>query len=300
MGKFFWVAKSFKFFVLLCATLLVSQPAVKAQDSKTSPRLPTLFIIGDSTVRNNTKGQVGWGDPLAKLFDNTKIKVENRALGGRSSRTYISEGLWDKVLAGMGAGDFVLMQFGHNDGGPLDTGRARASLKGGGEETREVTDAKTGKKEMVHTYGWYLRKYVADAKAKGATPIVLSPIPRNIWKDGKVARASKDYGKWAAEAAKAEGADFIDLNEIVAKKYEELGPAQVDALFGGDHTLNKLAGAQLNAALVADGLRGLKNVPLGRFLSSGKSQDDGQPNAAKPLFQLSNLGREKSLRATSK
>ncbi len=97
------------------------------------------------------------------------------------------------------------MQFGHNDGGPLDSGRGRASLKGTGEETQEVTDAKTGKKVLVHTYGWYMRKYVADARAKGATAVVLSPIPRNIWKNDRVERASNNYGKWAAEAAKAEG-----------------------------------------------------------------------------------------------
>src|SRR6202043_2909388 len=149
------------------------------------------------------------------------IKVENRARGGRSSRTYQTEGLWDEGLSAMKPGDFVLMQFGHNDGGSLTDGRGRASLKGNGEETQEVVDDKTGKKETVHTYGWYMRKYAADAKAKGATAIVLSPVPRNIGSDdGKVARASNDYAKWAAEAAKAEGAFFIDLNDMVAKRYE--------------------------------------------------------------------------------
>src|SRR5260221_1596631 len=110
---------------------------------------------------------------MPEYFDKTKSIVANRAIGGRSSRTYLTEGLWDKVLAGMKPGDFVLMQFGHNDGGPLTGGRARASLKGNGEETQEVTDEKTDKKELVHTYGWYIRKYVTDAKAKGAMPIVL-------------------------------------------------------------------------------------------------------------------------------
>jgi len=232
----------------------------------TEKRLPTLCIIGDSTVRNNTKGQLGWGDPIAGLFDKTKITVANRALGGRSSRTFISEGLWDKVLAGMRPGDFVLMQFGHNDGGPLDKMPARGSLRGSGDETKEIVNAKSGKQEVVHTYGWYMRKYVADAKAKGATPIVLSQIPRNMWKDGKVVRASGDYGKWAAEAAKAEGAAFVDLNEIVAKHYEKLGPDKVNGLFEGDHTHTNAAGAQINAAAVVEGLRELKDCPLSNYL----------------------------------
>src|SRR6516164_3586332 len=85
-----------------------------------APRLPTLFIVGDSTVKTGTRGQQGWGDPIIALFDRTRIKVENHAIGGRSSRTFQTEGRWDKVLAKAQAGDFVLVQMGHNDGGPLD------------------------------------------------------------------------------------------------------------------------------------------------------------------------------------
>jgi lysophospholipase L1-like esterase len=228
-----------------------------------SPRAkPTLFLIGDSTVRNRTRGQLGWGDPIAAWFDASKIAVTNRALGGRSSRTFLTEGLWDKILAELKPGDFVLMQFGHNDGGPLDDAKARASLKGSGDESRVVTNKVSGKVETVHTYGWYMRKYISDAKAKGATSIVLSLVPRKIWKDGKVARASNDYAKWAAEVARAEGVAFVDLNDIVARHYEELGPERVNPLFGDEHTHTTPDGAKLNAQCVVEGLRALKNCPL--------------------------------------
>jgi lysophospholipase L1-like esterase len=243
---------------LAFGTLLAAPMGLAAQT-------PTLWIIGDSTVRNNTKGQQGWGDPLKGLFDSTKIKVENRALGGRSSRTFHTEGLWAKIVANMKEGDFVLMQFGHNDGGPLDSGRARASLRGTGEDTFEIVDLK-GKKETVHTYGWYMRKYCTDAKAKGATPIVLSPIPRNIWMAGKVARASRDYGKWSMETAKTESVPFVDLNEIIAVHYEKLGKEKVDPLFFGDHTHTSPPGAKLNAECVVEGLRGLKDCSLCKYL----------------------------------
>src|SRR5262245_23109501 len=89
----------------LAALTLLAAPA-RADDPK--PRPPTLFIVGDSTVNNGTKGQQGWGTPLAALFDPKKITVDNRARGGRSSRTFITEGLWDKVLADLRPGDFVL------------------------------------------------------------------------------------------------------------------------------------------------------------------------------------------------
>ena len=128
---------------------------------------PTLFIVGDSTVKNSTPGQQGWGDPLIKLFDATKINVENHAIGGRSSRTFQTEGRWDRILDAAKAGDFVLVQMGHNDGGSLDDPRARrGSLPGIGEETREIDNPITKKHEVVHTYGWYLHKYIADARAQ--------------------------------------------------------------------------------------------------------------------------------------
>jgi lysophospholipase L1-like esterase len=262
---------------LLCAALMALAPLV-ASAAETSPASPvsstkpTLFLIGDSTVRNRTKGQLGWGDVIGRLFDESKIAVTNRALGGRSSRSFLSEGLWDKVLADLKPGDFVLMQFGHNDGGPLDDGKARASLKGGTDESRVVTNKVSGKVETVHTYGWYMRKYISDTKAKGATPIVLSLVPRKIWKDGKVARSSNDYAKWAAEAAKAEGVAFVDLNDIVARHYEELGQDKVNMLFADEHTHTNPEGAELNARCVVEGLRVLAGCQVAKYLQTEPKQ----------------------------
>src|SRR5581483_10165911 len=113
------------------------------------PRLPTLWIIGDSTVRNGqdtgNNGQWGWGNPIASYFDTTEINVQNWALGGTSSRTFISIGRWDKVLSQIKPGDFLIMQFGHNDSSPInDNSRARGTLKGNGDETQEIDNMLTG------------------------------------------------------------------------------------------------------------------------------------------------------------
>lgn len=244
-------------------------PPRNVEQTPINPKLPTLFIIGDSTVRNSTAGQQGWGDPIAVYFDRTKINVVNRAIGGRSSRTFQTEGRWDQILADMKRGDFVLMQFGHNDGGAInDTSRARGSLRGTGEESEEIDNLLTKKHEVVHTYGWYMRKYVADTKAKGATPIVLSPIPRKIWKDGRIARASEDYGKWAAQVAQSEGAAFVDLNEIIARHYEEIGAEKVNALFADEHTHTNAAGAEINAGSVIAGLKGMRKCTLCKYFSA--------------------------------
>jgi lysophospholipase L1-like esterase len=248
----------------------VEQASVKLPPSGANPKLPTLFLVGDSTVKVGTKGQRGWGDEIAPFFDTNKINIVNRAIGGRSSRTFQTEGRWDLVLAEMKSGDFMIVQFGHNDGGELFKGdRPRASLRGNGEETQEGTVEATGKKEVVHTFGWYLRKYAADAKAKGVTPIICSLIPRKIYgKDDKISRASESHGKWAAEAAKASGTAFVDLNEIIARKYDELGKTNVNALFADAHTHTTVAGAQLNAQCVVAGVRALPKAPLDPFLSS--------------------------------
>jgi rhamnogalacturonan acetylesterase len=233
---------------------------------------PTLYVIGDSTVKNGGGtgggGLWGWGDFIAPYFDTSKISIENDARGGTSSRTFQTQGLWDKVLNKIQKGDYVIMQFGHNDGSPLDdTARARGTIKGIGDESKEIYNPITKKQEVVHTYGWYMRKFINDAKAKGATAIVCSPIPRNDWKDGKVSRSTTDgYAKWAQEIAKAEGLAFINLNDVIATNYEALGTDAVKAFFPGDHTHTNVEGAKLNASIVVDGIRQTKPAGLQNYL----------------------------------
>jgi lysophospholipase L1-like esterase len=239
---------------------------------------PRLVLVGDSTVKNGrgdgSGGLWGWGQVLAEQFDPARIEIENRALGGRSSRTYQTEGLWERSLKRLRPGDFVLIQFGHNDGGQLfDGDRPRASLKGNTDDTKSGVVEMSGKEETVHSYGWYIRRYVTDAKARGATPIVLSLVPRNIWKNGHVVRASGDYGKWAAQAARQTGAAFIDLNELVALRYEAEGEETVrrDYFTAADHTHTTEAGARVSAACVADGVRRLVDCPLRRAIATSST-----------------------------
>lgn len=232
---------------------------------------PVFYIIGDSTVKNGDgtgKGNLwGWGNFIADYFDTMKISVQNHAIGGRSSRTFITEGRWDKILATLKKGDYVIMQFGHNDGGPLDdTARARGTIRGIGDESKEIYNPIMKKKEVVYTYGYYMRKYIRDAKAKGAIPIVCSPIPRNEWKDGKVIRSKDSYGGWAEQIAKEEGAYFIDLNDLIATKYEEMGAEAVKPLFPGDHTHTDINGAKLNAQTVIDQLKKINPGNLNKYM----------------------------------
>jgi lysophospholipase L1-like esterase len=231
-----------------------------------------LFIIGDSTVRNGqgigAGRQWGWGDVLEPYFDTNKINVVNRALGGTSSRTFYRD-QWPAVRAMLKPGDFVLMQFGHNDSSPInDASRARGTIKGVGEESEVITNLLTKREEVVRTFGWYERSIIAEARARGATPMVCSLIPHNNWKNGHVVRNDHDYGGWAKEAAKSENVLFLDLNGIIADDYEALGREKVQSLFiagAGPHT--SFAGAETNAMCVVAALKGLKANPLAMYFS---------------------------------
>jgi lysophospholipase L1-like esterase len=250
--------------------------------------LPSLFIIGDSTVRNGRGrgdgGQWGWGDELAIFFDTSKINVVNRAVGGTTSRTFYRD-LWPRVLAMIKPGDFVIMQFGTNGGVVNEavlspSARSRGEIHGIGDETQAITNIITKKFEVVHSFGWYEKQMIADARAKGATAMVCSLIPRNSWKNGKAARSGADSAAgWARDAANSVNAPFIDLNEIIARQYDELGQEKVNALFvagAGPHT--SLAGAQTNAVCVIAGLKGLPENPLAKFLSEkGKAIEPYAP-----------------------
>ena len=255
-----------RFRLLIVSSVLVFSSFVLMQKEK-----PVLYIIGDSTVKNGDgtgKSSLwGWGSVIANYFDTNHISVQNHAIGGRSSRTFLTEGRWDRVMDHLKKGDFVLMQFGHNDGGPLDdTARARGSIRGIGEETRDIYNPIQKKQETVHSYGWYMRKYIRDTKSRGAIPIVCSPIPRNEWKDGKVVRSADSYAGWARQVAEEEGAYFIDLNDVIATKYEGLGADKVKTFFPGDHTHTNQEGAVLNAQTVVEELKKLKGGPFKKFL----------------------------------
>ncbi len=244
--------------------------------SAANPALPTIFIVGDSTANNHgdpnvpTKNTLGWGTPFAQFFDPAKVNVVNAARAGRSSRTFTSEGLWEKVAAQLKAGDIVLIQFGHNDGGPIDDkARARGSLPGIGEETREIDNPITGKHEVVHTFGWYTRQFIRQTKAKGATPIILSPTPNNVWDNGRIDRGFGHYTEWAEQVAASEQrTDFIDVNAIISDEFERLGPEKVATFFPGDHTHTSPEGAEVNATCVVAGLKSLLDAPITRFLST--------------------------------
>ena len=235
--------------------------------------MPTLWIIGDSTVRNGTLGegpataQWGWGAPIVAYFDLGKINVVNRAFGGTSSRTFYSGFFWQNLRPLVKKGDFVMLQFGANDNGGAS---GKGALKGVGSETENVV--RNGQTEIVHTFGWYLRQMVKETREQGGTPIICSLTPRKGWtSDGHFQRDNTTHAAWAGQVAGESGAPFVDLYELIARKYESLGREKVDTLYVPSPTERLHSGwegAVVNAECVISGLKGLKVNPLAPYLSA--------------------------------
>lgn len=226
---------------------------------------PVLFLIGNSTMRtgtlgNGNNGQWGWGYYAHEYFDPTKITVENQALGGMSSRTFYNK-LWEPIRQAIRPGDWVIISIGHNDNGPYDSGRARASIPGVGNDTLNVTIKETGEKETVYTYGGYMRKYINDVRAQGGNPILMSLTPRNAYDDkGKIVR--KSHTQWLIQVAAEEGVPFVDLNEISGQKLDTYSKWKTDYHFFLDKIHTSRFGAMMNARSAAEGLMASHNPAL--------------------------------------
>lgn len=235
---------------------------------------PVLFLVGNSTMRTGTwgdgrDGMWGWGYFMPDQFDRSRITVENHALGGMSSRTFYNK-LWADVVKGIRPGDWVIIELGHNDNGPYDSGRARASIPGIGNDTLEVVIKETGVKETVLTFGGYMCRMIADVKSRGGNPILLSLTPRNAWDDADstiVSRVKDTFGLWSAQVAEAEGIPFIDLNDISARKYEKFGKEKVkNEMFYKDRIHTTEWGARVNAESAAEGIRAYPGLALADYL----------------------------------
>jgi rhamnogalacturonan acetylesterase len=257
--------------LLLFTTAAIPQtPAAASQAAATNAplnrALPTLFIVGDSTARN--QADLGWGDHLARYFDTTRINIANRARPGRSSRTFINEGSWDNMLGEMKPGDFVLIQMSHNEDTDPSGIAPRGSLKGIGNEEQQIT-LPNGGEQILHTYGWYIRHYIDDTRGEQSTPILLSLTLRNLWATGRNGRPRIERDDVndteLATIAKEQNIAYVDMASDEAHLLEAIGPEKAASFFSADNTDTSAQGAEHNAASVVVALRMAKS-PLTTYL----------------------------------
>lgn len=268
----------------------------KTKTAEEKKQMVRIFLCGDSTGKNedsNPNGMWGWGSQAYTVFDESKCTFINCAKAGRSTRTYLNENRWEEVYRTLRPGDYVLIQFGHNDIGGIDKEKERGVIATAKDTCHVYKSQASGKFEVVYSFGWYLKKMIQDCKEKGAVPVILSLTPRNEWHSGNgetngtlypvtekkgrqyIERRSDNYVvAWDKQIASETGVEFVDIHNISADVLDcKCGKAKTpakakekaNAYFNHDHTHTSLLGARNNALSLAKGLR-LNNSPLTQYL----------------------------------
>jgi lysophospholipase L1-like esterase len=222
---------------------------------------PGVWVVGDSTASlydSTLYPRMGWAQPLQRYYAPACATVNDRALSGRSSKSFIDEGAWAPVRDALRPGDFVLIQFGHNDEKAEDPVR--------------FTDPAT-------TFRDYLSIYIDDALAHGATPVLLTPIQRNNWNGAVLRDTHGAYPEAIRQLARARSVALVDATALTTELFERIGTAAATELFlnlsagqfpnypngNADNTHLREEGAHAVARLIlADLAR--QGSPLGRLV----------------------------------
>ncbi|CAG8267219.1 unnamed protein product [Penicillium salamii] len=203
----------------------------------------TIYMAGDSTMAKNGggSGTQGWGEYVSPY---TSLTVSNKAIGGRSARSYTREGRFDAIADVVQSGDWVVIEFGHNDGGSLSSSdNGRTDCPGTGSETCSTTY--DGVAETVLTFGAYVEAATKKYKAKGANVIISSQTPNNLWETGSFVYSEPRFVGYAKTAAANAGVPYIDHFAYVADRFKSLGATTVDSYFPNDHTHTSADGASV-------------------------------------------------------
>ena len=214
-------------FILICVGLAVSVPAQI-----------TVYLAGDSTCANKLPEkhpETGWGEMMQQYFDPAKVVIDNHAQNGRSTKTFISEGRWQAIVDKLKKGDFVLVQFGHND----------ASKEKG--ERYTPPDA----------YRANLIRFIGDVKEKKASIVLMTPVMRRRFdKDGNFVDSHGEYPDIVRSVAKEQKVPLIDMHrksEAVIKRYGVEGSRALFLQFKPDENPNYPKGVEDNTHFVPKG-----------------------------------------------
>jgi len=224
----------------------------------------TIYLAGDSTMapkEAKARPETGWGERLQQYFDSTQVRIDNRARNGRSSKSFITEGLWQRIADSLQAGDYVFIQFGHNDESP-DKG-----------PERYTTPAE---------YRANLLRMISDVRAKNATPVLLTSVARRKFdKAGKTVDTHGEYPGVVRALAAAQHVPLLELLAATDSLLARFGPDSSRVLFNQlkagenpnypngveDNTHFSPRGAELVAELAVRAMRSAK-LPLAALLSA--------------------------------
>ncbi|HEV7332775.1 MAG TPA: alpha/beta hydrolase fold domain-containing protein [Flavisolibacter sp.] len=227
-----------------------------------------VYLIGDSTMCEYEPQRApltGWGMPFQYFFDSS-VTIANHARGGRSTRTFLSENRWQPIADNLQEGDYVLMQFGHNDEAKEERYKDRYT--------------------PVPDYKANLAKFITETRAKKAIPVLITPVTRMRFQDGKQVETHTEYTAAVFEVGKGNGVPVVDLDKMSRELLNELGPQLAKHLFMqlepgehpaypeglNDNTHFNAYGARRMAQLVLTGLK-QQNIDLAeRIVNRGKKK----------------------------
>ncbi len=172
----------------------------------------TVYLAGDSTCANKTadkRPETGWGEMLQQYFDPAKVKVDNRALNGRSTKSFIDEGRWQAIVDALHKGDYVFIEFGHND---------------------EKKD-KPAIYASPDAYKANLVKFIKETRAKGATPVLMTPVSRRKFENDVLVKTHGEYPDAVKSVGKAENVAVIDMESKSAAVLARYGKDDSTKLF---------------------------------------------------------------------
>ena len=199
----------YKIFVALALSTVFMISCINHEKAKKS----TVFLAGDSTMahkKNNERPETGWGEKLIYFLDTSRVKVENHAKNGRSTKSFIEEGRWDSLLNKVSPGDYVFIQFGHNDESPK----------------------KVGRYTTPDQYRDNLRKFVVETREKNGNPILLTPVSRRSFDDeGVLYNSHGQYPNYVREVAAELNVPLLDITLKSELLLKELGRVASEELF---------------------------------------------------------------------
>ncbi|HLK68792.1 MAG TPA: rhamnogalacturonan acetylesterase [Bryobacteraceae bacterium] len=232
-------------------------PAVRALVIEKAEPMPTLYIAGDSTSTDQPLEPFNsWGQMLTRFF-RPEIAIANHGESGESLRGFLGERRWEKLMSVVRPGDYVFIQMGHND------------QKEKGEGVGAFT-----------TYKADLKRFIADARQQGATPVVITPVNRMSFAEGSgtIVNSLGDYPDAVRQAAREENVDLIDLNAMSKPFYEALGPERAHVAFAGsDKTHHSNYGSYELAKCIVEGIK-QNRMPIAKYLVDLPRFDPAHPD----------------------
>jgi lysophospholipase L1-like esterase len=235
-----------------------THPVVNAIEITRADRLPTIYLLGDSTVCDQPgEPYASWGQMLTRFFK-PEVVVANNAESGESLRSSLAAHRLDKVVGLIKPGDYLLIQYGHNDE----------------KEKGEGVGAFT-------TYKADLKKFLTAARQKGATPILITPVQRRTFdQQGKITNSHGDYPEAVRQLAREENVALIDLHLMSTHFYEALGPEKSKLAFKeADGTHHNNYGSYELAKCVAEGIRSAKLGIAKYLVDDFRAFDPSRPDA---------------------